>query len=85
METEQTIESDDKVETDRDFEQSIESVEDECFESNESEIDPLFSEFVGMSKHIQCIAHKLQLVLKDVFESNQSMLDLKRVSLKVIN
>jgi len=33
---------------------------------------------------MKCVAHKLQLVLKDAFESNDEMLNLKRRVMKIV-
>jgi hypothetical protein len=55
------------------------ALEMEMDEYDEMEMD----EEVGflMNKHHKCAAHTLQLVLKDVFQKNAEMMELRKVSL----
>lgn len=76
-----------------DSEEELDNIEDlnligEQFYDSDAEIDeeavePLFREFASTPKHMQCVAHKLQLVLKDAFEKDVEMINLKKVNFKL--
>jgi len=52
--------------------------------SNDEDNLMVFEAFSSLPKHMRCIAHALQLVLKDAFEKNQEMADLKKVNINLI-
>lgn len=61
----------------------------EIIESNEdqeqSDENEFFNETFDILKHMKCVAHKLQLVLKDAFEKNTEMIALKKVNIFTFN
>jgi len=48
------------------------------FTFNEDEPSIIFDEFAEIPKHMQCVAHKLQLVLKDAFKDGE-MVNMQKV------
>jgi len=60
-------------------------IEDVDVPAPDEEDNAVVSEaFASLPKHMKCIAHRLQLVLKDVFEKDQEMIDLKKVNIHLI-
>jgi len=79
VELDESSDSEDELnDTENDSTQMGESDDD----IEESEVEPIFEIFADIPKHMKCIAHKLQLVLKDAFEKNNEMISLKKVTFK---
>lgn len=70
---------DDNEQIDQVFERSDKDIDDLESEFGEDETG-LFDSISKIRQHSLCAAHKLQLVLKDVFEKNGEMTSLKKVN-----
>jgi len=81
VDTEQT--NDEVDENSSDSEEEMDDLPDELMDVDfELEEDSsIFESFASVPKHMKCIAHKLQLVLKDAFERDPDMINLRKVKL----
>jgi hypothetical protein len=70
--------SDEEEQSDQVLQRSDKYIDDLESEFGEDETN-LFDTISKIPQHSFCAAHKLQLVLKDVFEKNEEMTGLKKV------
>lgn len=81
--TEIEVDSDESTDSEGSYDndQSCEFYDELCqSEDEEQSIQEVADVYADIPKHMKCIAHILQLILKDTFESDPDMKALKKVS-----